>query len=550
MSKPFITFDGADKLGVRAEVKVEIGTGTIKEILTREGKKNAEIIFNPDNPQLIRKVGAYIDTEKCSELYAYIKKAHAEQSTVAYRIESQRKAKVDRTKTLEELKPTATTDIIRILARIDNVRSPEAVTNPNEDPQEGRVDAGDAPVVINNVSSTNASQSFTAAKETLLGKLAEARKEGYPDSIIDMLIAQALIAGATLDEASSVGFSNEVDFESSTNQRNSRVAAQEEKPWNAHNSDGRPNAGSYMVTHAATAEQFALDHLIQVYSQTGSKASKTAIEVTDNMISQAASLGLQILQIADEVQASITSNRPNRQKNSYGRALTLVIDAISKRFHWPVGGNEQTQREWKDSVIAESSERLYGVMEIAHDRLPLSLEERASAGSISPKEKAPDVVVASKPAQTAPKSVPSATKPSHEEVFVPEPLFEVVSPKLENTTPVSSTVANAAAMLGGKVVTPVTAKGETQEAPASQVVLPKKNQEGFIPPSSEQVQRLKDICLRAELIGRNDVINAWLQENTGERVAKEIHATVLEQWLKSVEPLSNDELKALTAHLR
>ena len=542
MSKPFIAFDGADKTGVRAEVKVELGTGTIKEILIREGKKNAEIVFKPDNPQLIRKVGAYIDTEKCSELYAYIQKAYAEGSTVAYRIESQRKAKVDRSKTLEELKATATTDIVRILARIDNVRSPEAVTNPNEDPQEGRVDAGDAPVVVNTLHSTNASQSFAVDKDAILSKLAEVRQEGYPESIIDILIAQALIAGATLTETNSAGFSGELDLELTTNSRNTRVAALEEKPWNAHNSDGRPNAGSYMVTHAATAEQFALDHLIYVYSQTGSKPSKTPIQVTEDMIAQAASSGLQILKMADEVQISITSNRPNRQKNSYGRALNLVMDAISKRFHIPVGGNEQARAEWQKDVITESSERLYGVMEIAHDRLPLSLEERASAGATSQNTKAPEPTEATKP---EPAKTIVDSKVALDKTLEADPRFEVLSPKLENPQSVSTTVANAAAMLGGKVVSP-----KATETPlGSSTTFPKKGDAGFAESSPEQIQRLREICGRAGLIGNNHAIVAWMQKNTGEKVAKEIHGQALEQWLVSIESLSDEKLKELTAEL-
>ena len=531
----FTAYDGTDSNGVRAEVKVMTGSAVIKEIVENDTSRNAEIVFIPDNPMLKRKVGGFVDKEKSVELYEYAKKALAEKITIEYRIESQRKRKVDRTIKFDELKPTD--DVIRIVASLDKVRSAEAITNPKEDPKEsptGRFSALDeelnvpASAPASNVSNAGSS---VIDKETILEALGKARKEGISHSILDALVAQALISGANYEEISSAGFDDEDSLAISRQNQATRVAANEEKPWNAFNSDGRANAGAYMVTHAATAEQFALDHLILIYSQTGSKTSKATVQVTDQMISQAASIALQILAMADEVQTYVTASRANRQKNSYGRALNLVIDAIAKRFNAPIGGNQQSQDEWHTSIVSEASERLYGVMEVAHGRIPLSLKERGSS------------IEESKSDSSIPPKV-EVTVVAKETPQVNENAEETKSPK----EVVEEKVSTLAQALGGKVRIESKEEVITDSSEVKQS-FPKVGEEGFLAPAPSQVARLKELCIKADIMGQNEVIKKWLETNTGSRTAKEIHSAALEAWLTQMEPLTKEELQSLIASL-
>lgn len=526
----FTAYDGTDSNGVRAEVKVMTGSAVIKEIIENDASRNAEIVFIPDNPMLKRKVGGFVDKEKSVELYEYAKKALSEKRTIEYRIESQRKRKVDRTIKFDELlKPTE--DVIRIVASLDKVRSAEAVTNPKEDPKDsptGRFSALDeepATPLSNASSNIPSPNSNVASKKTILDTLAKARKEGVTPSILDALAAQALIAGASYEEISFAGFDDDDSIAVTRENESTRVAANEEKPWNAFNSDGRANAGAYMVAHAATAEQFALDHIISIYSQTGSKTSKSNVQVTDQMISQASSLALQILSMADEVQTYVTASRANRQKHSYGRALNLVIDAISKRSNAPLGGNQQSQDEWHINIVSEASERLYGVMEVAHGRIPLSLEERNSSKEKTDSKTKIVVTVEAKVPEAA-----SATT-----------TIESINPN----EVVEDKISTLAQLLGGKI------RVESKEEPVAEVKqsFPKAGEEGFIGPDAAQVARLKDLCVKADIMGQNEVIKKWLEANMGSRTAKEIHTATLEVWLTKMEPLTKEELQSLIASL-
>lgn len=481
----FLSHDGKDNNGIRAEVNVMTGTGRIKQITKKEDSRNAEIEFDPDNPNLKRKVAGFLDTTSI-ELWEYVQAAHKDQRTIEYRIESQRRRKVDRATPFADLTPTD--DITRILAAVDGIRSSEAVTNPAEDPTDGRVPAREEDRAINNPvsgASVNPAQ--------VLAALARARKEGLSEIVIDTLIAQALAIGADFDEVVSAGFSNEEESDEAPTVRG-RVAAQEEKPWTVFNSDGRLNLGSYMVTHATTAEQFALDHLLGLYSQ----GKKSNVDVSDQMIAQAASLAFELLNITDEVQTSGTKAKANRQKNSYGRALSLVLDAVGKRYSAPLGEKDKDElTKWHNQVVGEASERLYGVSEVAQGRIPMSMEERASNQPLTPKNTASEV----------------------EPAVIVEP--EAITP--------SSRVASAAEALGAKVV-PAKVAVETPETIVKESEL--------TPASPEQIARLKAICERAGVMAHSSKISDWLEKTLGVRIARQADAFVLEEWLAKYEVLA------------
>jgi hypothetical protein len=539
----FLSKDGADKDGFRAEVSVQTGDGVIIAV-TPKGKqnedgsyRNMEVEFKPNNPLLKRKMYANMDTSS-KELYDYVQKCFAEKKDVTYRIESQRKRNVDRHIAFEDL--IHTEQAIRILAKVDNVISTEAVTNPAEDPEtesptrRSALDPENAAFSEINGGgvAANKENNIVADPEVILSALSVARKAGLSTTVVDTIIGQALASGVDFEKVMSAGYEGE---ETSRVHEgiSGRTVASEEKPWMALNSDGRINAGSYMVSQAATAEQFALDHLLELYSD----GKKTSVDVSDKMISQAASLGLQLLEIADAVQVKATGGRIDRQKYYYTRAITLVVDSVGKRYFAPVGQNEQAVNEWKNKVIAEAAERLYGVMEIAHNRLPKPEAERnngSSEGSSSAPVVAPvaSPLVAPKPAPTPKVNAVKESAPVRAE---------------------SSGASLAASMLGGTVVSSKASDlMPTENSPIISTVKPSftvpekaphPDDLDFTAPSPELIARVRELCSKAGVMSEPKKISDWLERVLGNRSSKHIHSTVLEAFLNHYEALTPEQVK-------
>lgn len=499
----FLSHDGVDAQGVRAEVMVQTGTGKIKELVGR-GKqnedgtyRNMEVVFEPDNPHLKRKVYALLDTTG-KELWDYVQTAHKDQRDISYRIESQRKRGIDRTKKFDDL--VHTEEAVRILAAIDNVFSHEAKTNPKEDPTGENPSALDQDInVLKRQSNSNGNSGFSP--EDVLQALTTARKTGLPSSIVDSLIALALTAGVDIQEAMSAGLEVE-GLQTPPAAPQSQYVAVEEKPWMAYNSDGRINAGSYMVAHAASAEQFALDHLITVYSE----GKKTNVDVSDTMIAQAASIALVILEAADEVQSKVTGSRADRQKNSYNRALALVYDAVGKRYPVPVGGNSEAQEEWRNSVISEAAERLYGVMEVAHGRVPKPESERGAAPAVE---------------------TPTVEKKTEEPSVASEPAVTV------------KTEDKVAEAFNATVVDTVELAKPGFKA---EKIVPADDAE-FIAPNDELVNRVRNICVEAEVTSNPTAISDWLEKTVGVRATRKVHAPVLEAFVEYYEAAGSDQVR-------
>jgi len=487
----FKSHDGVDVNSVRAEVSVMTGTGRIKEIVSKgENSRNVEIIFDPDNPMLKRKVAGFLATDS-KEIWEYAQKAFADKSDISYRIESQRKRGVDRSIPFDDLKHDE--QVVRILAAIDNVYSTEAKTNPKEDP----VKENPSALYDEQPEPVKEDKGSSVSKGALLLALNTARSNNLSEVVIDTLIAQALATGAIISEV----FPVNTEEPELTPVLIGRAVAKEEKPWFINNSDGRPNAGAYMVTHAATAEQFALDHLINLYSQ----GKKSNVDVSNKMLSQAASIALELLDISDEVQSFVTGARANRQSNSYGRALSLVLDAVAKRYPAPLGENNlELVKIWHKSIVEEASERLYGIMEVAHGRLPRSIEER----SPEPKEKALEIDLS----QTAKPKVKTTTVATEE-------------PKV-----LSSKITSAAEALGAKII-PVSS------TPVESTLV--KVDEDFTPASPEQVLRVKAICEAAGVMAYQPKIINWLGNTLGVKVARQADAFVLEEWLTKYEAMDS-----------
>lgn len=463
----FLSHDGLDKNGIRAEVMVQTGTGRITEVVGR-GKqnedgsfRNVEVVFDPDNPLLKRKVYGLLDTT-AGELWSYIQKAQEDGRTVSYRIESQRRNGVDRGTPLAMLNPTE--QIRRILASIDGVFSHEAKTNPVEDPSNENPSA-----LTQNLAPATTSGAGVSV-EAVTVALRDAVAAGMPQGVVDALAATALVAGApgsVVLEHLGVPASSSAD-----------------------------SLESVEVERAAQAEQFALDHLIAIYTPA---KSKEPVSVSDEMLAQAASVALALLEIADLVQAKYADvPTARRASRSYAHALNLVIDAVDKRYPVPVGGNEQSQSEWREAVMDEVLERLYGLTQIALGKVPLSEEQRHASVQSSPITAVEEVVVAAEPAVSA-----------------EETILDEIS-LLKSSTEV-----------------------HLFEAPD----MPAEGSAGFTMPDAAVIGRLRELCETANVTHDTKAISDWIERRLGVRSARKVHAPVLAAFCDHYEAAGPDQVR-------
>lgn len=488
----FLSHDGQDKNGVRAEVMVQTGTGKIKNI-TNRGKasddgsyRNVEVEFTPDNPKLQHKVYALLDTTAI-ELWNYIQEAHSANKDISYRIESQRRRAVSRDIKFEDLKHSE--QVVRVLAAIDNIFSHEAKTSPTEDPD------SEAPSALHNNTANSVNSRSKNSGVSPLDAIKSARQAHMPASIVDALVAAAILQGEKPEEAIAVGLegtdANKID--NTTIRGNSRAV--EEKPWNEYNTDGRTNPGSYAVAHAATAERFALEHLIKLYSE----GKKTNVTVNEDMISQSASIAIELLEIADDVQLDIVG-RKDRQKNSYNRALSLVLDAIEKRHNVPIGGDAQVQSEWRGLVLLEATERFKGVLYISEGVTPT----------------AEDIIVpiADDDSKTSEQS-------------------EATQKKNDVGTDVLESSFNA---------TELPADNETPQKFTPSAKHPLEGEKNFTPPSAETIERLRIMCAEADVLDNPKLISDWLENNLGVRSARKAHYALVDEFLEFFDTYPSEKL--------
>lgn len=477
----FLSQDGLDKNGIRAEVMVQTGTGRIIEVVGR-GKqnedgsfRNVEVVFDPDNPLLKRKVYGLLDTT-AGELWSYIQQAQEDGRTVSYRIESQRRNGVDRGTPLALLNPTE--QIRRILASIDGIFSHEAKTNPVEDPSNENPSA-----LTQNLAPATASGTGVSV-ETATTALRDAVAAGMPQGVVDALAATALALGAP----ASVVLEHLGAPVSVSSDASARADSLE----------------SVEVERAAQAEQFALDHLIAIYTPA---KSKEPVSVSDEMLAQAASVALALLEVADLVQAKYADvPSARRASRSYAHALNLVIDAVDKRYPVPVGGNEQSQSEWREAVMDEVLERLYGLTQIALGKAPLSEEQRHASVQSAPVAVAEDAVP---PASTAP-AASAEPAPSAEETILEEISL------LKSSTDV-----------------------RLFEPPD----MPAEGTPGFVMPDAAVVGRLRELCETANVTHDTKAISDWIERRLGVRSARKVHAPVLAAFCDHYEAAGPDQVR-------
>ncbi|NAZ85273.1 hypothetical protein [Kineococcus indalonis] len=371
MAKPFVSHDGADEQGVRAEVWVQVGNGTVTKIENQDDdtKRNVMVVIRSDNSKVSRPITAWL--AKSDPTYPAVVEALASGREIQYRVESQRKPTVDRTTPIADLRvdmATAGANTVSIFAGIDGTLGQEAVTDPAEDPGPGgRLRASDRGAARAGAQQPQRSEAAPTALgvEAALSGLTTARQAGLPSGVVDAAAALALAAGATARQVADAGFTGQ-----STAPRGEprRAFAHEAAPHLPLNSDQRVNLGSYAVQAAFSAENVAHDVLVEAEQRAfeAHNAAVAAGELDGEPLphprpvapAQATGLAGVLLVLADRVQVgAYGGGRPDRMANSHTRARSLVYDAVRTRHPVPFGVEAAERGAWMAAVVGEGVER-------------------------------------------------------------------------------------------------------------------------------------------------------------------------------------------------
>lgn len=331
MAKPFISLDGPDDRGVRAEVFVEVGSGPVTAIegLT-EGKRNVRVVIEPT--MLTRPVYGWLQAE--DPIVAIAQQAMETGNEVRYRVESQRRSGVDREIPIQKLRENpaeASKQVSRILAGLNGTPSLEAVTNPSEDPSTstGRIPATDMPATTTQPSPATGTLNIAEA-------IAVARTQRMDSAAIDVLTALAIAHGQDLPPAPHTpDTSGEVT---------GGTRPREEPPYALSDSDGQANAGSYAVTGALYLLNWATEQLGPIPSD----ADPTTIAAQHDRAQTLAGL---VMGMADHVQVAVRGGgRPQRNSASH-TAARRVLCALMESDGLPVGRPRTEIDAWMNRAI-------------------------------------------------------------------------------------------------------------------------------------------------------------------------------------------------------
>jgi hypothetical protein len=348
MGMPFIAVDGNG-----SEVWVQHGTGVVNEIKSSGGGKSFQIAMKVDG--LNRPVQGWVNADE--DLYARALELKESGQEVKFRIESQRKAKIDPTTPIAELRKTteiASASVTNIFAVLDGVTSSEAVTNPDLDPAPGgRVRA--TATVPSNSSAPGPVSTVT------VDRLKDAVNSGFPASVTQMLATVLLSQGASMNDVMDalIGGSGAKDKQDRPAVRNS--FAREEPAWKPFNSDGRVNYGSSIITGGVGSETFVRSHLVK---NDVVQVENFNVDSTEDLIE----LILEnVMDIADHAQVAMYGEgyAVDRGANSHARARGVVYDSID--HYYPV-----TQEvlngdidAWKSQVLTLAIRRLSTAAKVA-----------------------------------------------------------------------------------------------------------------------------------------------------------------------------------------
>lgn len=444
----FVSHDGDG-----TEVYVSTARAKVTEIDERTSSANIKL----EASYLQHPLNGWLNSTE--EVMTVLRKALETGEEVEVRIEAQRKPKVDKTLPIQEIRDgkTAKTDIIKKIASVNGVFTSEALTNPDDDPDTGKAKSALGRTSAPASNGGNAAPAG-AGKDTVLGLLKNlSTSRDVTESVLDALKAQALIAGATVQEIVEASSVNTQEAPAMQN-----GFAREAPPFKEYNGDGRLNLGGASVAAG-----------VGVFNYVFEKVAKTF--EADPDIDTVEYLSALILSIADVIQVGAYGKgfRIDRTAGSHTRVRATLFNVIDIN-PLPVAANgkvasPEVVNAWVKKVGAVTRLNLTtGIT--ASQQFPTVktlLDFISVDGGL--KEAAPVAPASdSKPVEnervtSAPQTV---SKPAETPTTAPEP---VVEPTVESIAPEPAPVVepthDVAPVAETKVAAPVTRPVAKEETP-------------------------------------------------------------------------------------
>lgn len=132
-----------------------------------------------------------------------------------------------------------------------------------------------------------------------------------------------------------------------------RPPATEAKPWDRHNTDGRPNLGSYEVGGALDAVKLA--HRLHLAHLDGQPPIKPEVRYLATML----------LAATDATQARATGARPDRQAASHKHAHRAVVAALDAH-PVPWGADTDERNAWYEQLVNRAAMLLELARDLVH----------------------------------------------------------------------------------------------------------------------------------------------------------------------------------------
>lgn len=282
----------------------ETGYGQIEDVKLKTGQRNAQVIVKAE--QLRDPVQGWVDTQGDRDTYLAAVDALERGQRIFYRIETHRKDDVD---------PTAPFDELDKHEKVRDVREIVAVNG------KGQQISGNGPAPE------------TQEQPTLPVSGNEAGNEAPNE------------APGKPEEKAKLG-----------------PRVMEGKPWEANNSDGSLNLGSYAVQAAEGMALLAQDLLVARW-----RAGDDEVPPTQGKIR---ALARRLLIAADRAQAAARADgHADRMDNSHTRARSAVRAGLM--IHpVPFGASEAEQTEWLDALSTYASEFLATVLTLIDREVP------------------------------------------------------------------------------------------------------------------------------------------------------------------------------------
>lgn len=303
----FVSHDGDN-----TEVYVTTARAKVTKIEERTSSANVQL----EASYLQHPLNGWLNLSE--EALDILRKAQESGEEVEVRIEAQRKPKIDKTIPIQEIRDSksAKTDIIKKIACVNGVFTSEALTNPADDP-----DTGKPKSALNNAprdKSASADSAGGGGSVANKGQVLDLLKglstsRDVSESILDALRAQALIAGATVQD---IVNASTVDPQGQPSAQANSFAS-EAPPFKEYNSDGRLNLGGPSVAAGVGAHNYVYDKL--------SKSLNT--EPNADTVEYFAAL---LLSMADVIQIGAYGQgfRVDRKASSHVRVRSCLFSVV------------------------------------------------------------------------------------------------------------------------------------------------------------------------------------------------------------------------------